>query len=332
MANIPVVSIIIPLYNSEKYIGECLDSILAQTLQNYEIIVVDDCSTDNSRAVVESYVAKFGRRLKLFSMEKNSGKPSLPRNKGLLLSRGEYVLFVDNDDMITPTALEELYTFAKNYSAEVVYCEHYYSADANGKNLKLAHKQKNIFVDKPTFETNYLPDKIDKAIQYLFVAMPWSYMVKRTLLIENEIIFPDIIRDDTIWTWHVVFCAQKILRIPNAMYIWRGTETSITRNEKIPAQEINFWLNPVFFGVKTLNDVLSRIEFFKTNPQYHYLLLKCFIRDSFAKLFEASLKLEPHAFYEAVHEKYSKDLGEQGILIPLLCSIINEQQRIIRKK
>ena len=56
---IPAVSIIIPMYNAEKYIGECLDSILAQTFTDYEVIVVDDCSTDNSRAVVESYLPKF---------------------------------------------------------------------------------------------------------------------------------------------------------------------------------------------------------------------------------------------------------------------------------
>ena len=59
MKKIPAVSIVIPMYNTEKYIGECLDSILAQTFQDFEVIVVDDCSTDNSRAVVESYLPKF---------------------------------------------------------------------------------------------------------------------------------------------------------------------------------------------------------------------------------------------------------------------------------
>lgn len=60
MSNFPLVSVIIPMYNSEKYIGELLDSLLAQTLQNFEVIIVDDCSTDNSAAIVKSYVPKFG--------------------------------------------------------------------------------------------------------------------------------------------------------------------------------------------------------------------------------------------------------------------------------
>ena len=60
--NIPAVSVIIPMYNAEKYIGECLDSILAQTFTDYEVIIVDDCSTDNSCAVVESYLPKFNKR------------------------------------------------------------------------------------------------------------------------------------------------------------------------------------------------------------------------------------------------------------------------------
>ena len=86
MANVPEVSIIIPLYNAEKYIAECLESVLAQTFKNFEVIIVDDCSTDNSCTIVESYIPKFSGRLKLYHMEKNSGSGALARNKGLKLS------------------------------------------------------------------------------------------------------------------------------------------------------------------------------------------------------------------------------------------------------
>lgn len=86
MTNAPAVSVIIPMYNAENFIAEGLESILAQTLQDFEVIVVDDCSTDNSRAVVESYLEKFDGRLKIFSTEKNSGNGALPRNKGMNFS------------------------------------------------------------------------------------------------------------------------------------------------------------------------------------------------------------------------------------------------------
>ena len=117
------ISVIIPLYNAEKYIGECLDSLLNQTFKSFEVILVDDCSTDNSVKIVESYAPKFAGRLKLAKMGKNTGSGSLPRNKGLLLSRGEYIFNMDNDDLLTETALEEMYTLAKKYNVDFVYCE-----------------------------------------------------------------------------------------------------------------------------------------------------------------------------------------------------------------
>ena len=332
MVNAPAVSVIIPLYNAEKYIGECLESILAQTFPNFEVIVVDDCSSDGSVKVVESYLEKFDGRLNLTSMNKNSGRPSLPRNKGLLLSRGEYIFFMDNDDLITPTAFEELYTLAKDYEADVVYCEHYYEADINGSNIKLTDSQKKIFVDKPTFETHSLPDRIDKIIEYRFVVMPWTKLIKRKLLIENKIIFPDIIRDDTIWNWCLVLHSEKFLRVPNAVYIWRNVENSITRVEKTPAQKVTFWLNSVVFGVKTLHEALSRIKFLQENPKLHFALLRNFIKIAFDQTREASFQMEPFVFYETVYKEFSKHLGEYGVLVPLLCSFINEQQITIKKR
>lgn len=324
----PAVSIIIPLYNAERYIGECLDSVLAQTFQNYEVIVVDDCSTDNSIAIVESYIPKFDGRLILSHMNKNSGKPSLPRNKGLTVSRGEYIYFMDNDDMITPTALEELYTLAEDFDADVVYCEKYYTCDANRQNMKLASIQRPNFVDKPTFDDAPLNERIEKIINWHFLVMPWAYLTRRDLLTEHEISFPNIIRDDSIWNWNLIFCAKKILRVPNAVYVWRDVKSSITRVEKTPAQEINFWLNPIVLGTKTLHETLRRIEFFKQNPRYHYVMLSHFVEGSFSSLFGKSFQLKSFAFYEAVHKEFSKDLGEQDILVPLLFAIINTQQKI----
>ena len=96
------ISVIIAMYNTEKYIGECLESLLAQTFQEFEVILIDDCSTDNGNAVARSYTKKFNGRLKLVRLKKNSGNNGIPNNMGLALSRGEYVLFMDSDDTVTP--------------------------------------------------------------------------------------------------------------------------------------------------------------------------------------------------------------------------------------
>ena len=129
------ISVIIPLYNAEEYLSECLDSILAQTFQDFEVIVVDDCSTDSSCEIVESYMPKFDGRLKLYHTPKNTGSGVIARNVGLSYASGEYVYNMDNDDVITKTALEEMHTLAKKYDADVVYCEKYYMSSGTGENF-----------------------------------------------------------------------------------------------------------------------------------------------------------------------------------------------------
>jgi len=329
MMNPPAISVIVPLYNAEKYIGECLDSLLAQTFKDFEVIVVDDCSTDNSLAIAKSYLEKFGGRLKISRMYVNSGKPSLPRNKGLTVSRGEYIYFMDNDDLITPTAFEELYTLAKDYDADVVYCEKYYVCGENRENLRLTSVQKPVFVDKPTFETDSFPERIKKILEGSFLVMPWNYLARRDLLIENEISFPNIIRDDSIWQCNLIFSAKKILRVPNAVYVWRSVKNSITRVEKTPQQTINFWLNPVILGVKILHETLNKFDFFKKNPQHHYVMLNYFIIGSLGNdnFFRASFQIQPFVIYETIKQEFGDKLGEQDVLVSVLCTAFNTQQK-----
>ena len=85
------VSVIIPLYNAEKYIGVCLDSLLIQTLKDFELLIVDDCSTDSSPDIAESYLERFDGRLKIVTLPQNTGNASIPRNVELNLSCGKYV-------------------------------------------------------------------------------------------------------------------------------------------------------------------------------------------------------------------------------------------------
>ena len=85
------VSVILPVFNAEKFLGECLESILNQTLKDFEVIIVDDCSTDNSIVVAENFLERFGGRLKIISLPKNTGGGALPRNVGLDFARGNKV-------------------------------------------------------------------------------------------------------------------------------------------------------------------------------------------------------------------------------------------------
>lgn len=107
--NNTLVSIITPCYNSSRFIGQMIDSIIAQTYSNWELLITDDCSSDNSREIVQSYCQK-DSRIKLFQLDQNAGA-GVARNNSIEKAKGRYVAFCDSDDMWAPTKLEEQLKF-----------------------------------------------------------------------------------------------------------------------------------------------------------------------------------------------------------------------------
>lgn len=116
--NNPLVSIIIPVYNLECHIGRCLDSVCNQSLRQIEVILVDDCSTDNSMSVVKKYSAS-DHRVKLISFDSNQG-PMIARQSGYLNAKGDYITFCDGDDVLPVQAIEVLYQNAISSKADIV--------------------------------------------------------------------------------------------------------------------------------------------------------------------------------------------------------------------
>lgn len=108
----PIISVIIPMYNAEKFISETINSVLKQTLVDIEIILVDNCSIDNTKEIVESFI-KLDCRVRLIELEYNSGGPARPRNIGVENSKGEYLAFLDADDIWLPNKLEKQLKFMK---------------------------------------------------------------------------------------------------------------------------------------------------------------------------------------------------------------------------
>ena len=271
------------MYNVEKYIGALLESLLTQTFQDFEVIVVDDCSTDNSCAVVESYVTKFGGRLKLSRMEKNSGGPGAPSNKAVALSRGKYVYVMDDDDLLVNNALEILYNYAEKFNADVVQMDKVLEFVTNTekpfpdmKELLMSHR-KSFHVDKPTIETDTLPERIIDFCKGKFTWQAWAALVKRDLLMENNIIFPSLKSSaDIIWTIEIILYAKIFLHIPDICYIYRHRPNSITRSLQNLKDRIKFWMDINFEGIKFLDGLLERQKFFQENPQYKWILLNHF--------------------------------------------------------
>ena len=143
------ISVIIPVYNVEQYIARCLDSILAQSFQDFEIVIVDDCGTDNSMIIVEQYISKDDRFVVCHNKQ-NMG-PMWARREGYLNARGEYFVFCDSDDYLLPDSLELLHEAISSTQADIVassYVRHTFREKDVVLYNKLSHGEDSISVYK----------------------------------------------------------------------------------------------------------------------------------------------------------------------------------------
>ena len=282
---IPAVSIVIPMYNAEKYIGECLDSILAQTFTNYEVIVVDDCSTDNSRTVVQSYLPKFtrGGELNLICLEKNSGNPAQPRNIGVRLAHGEFITFIDSDDAITPTALEELYKITVDFNVDIICCRRQYKIppEVFTTNLKIIApyiEDSPNFVKKITFETNDFLVRIKNFADRRYFSGSYNYLFRRELILRNNVKFPDLkMGEDRIFNFYAVCLAKNIVFAPNCFYLYRLTPNSACRANLSVEGRLHRWGKTVIQAVGLLDKFMNNFELLRNNFEYKYYVYESFM-------------------------------------------------------
>lgn len=174
-----IVSIIIAIYNGEKYIKECLDSVLKQTYKNLEIILVDDGSTDNSGKLCDGYAEK-DKRIKVIH-QKNGGV-SLARNRGLTEANGDYVCIVDQDDWLSLDCIEYLVKLVKENNAEI----------AVVPNVIYASNNRKVYSETRKVERVDIWSNEQAACEMLYSKMeigPWSKIVSRELLMNNNIKF-----------------------------------------------------------------------------------------------------------------------------------------------
>lgn len=323
MKELPAISVIIPMYNADKYVGECLDSILAQTFQDFEVIVVNDCSTDSSRAVVENYAPKFGERLKLTHTKKNSGCGGVPRNVGLPFARGEYISFLDADDTIAPTAFEELYNIAKNFDADVVACERYYEVPDKFWNDTDFRRQlqpftwrSGEFVTQPTLLTENLSERVRIYNEVGFLWNLWSKLIRRDFVVDNEITFAtSTIAEDFIFTSCLAFTAKKFVLVPNVVNYYRLTEESISHTADKGGKYFRKYVRALTKSFAHLDEFLSGRDFFRQNPNMKYLVLERLLNEILNYILYMYEQTPAHEFDEIVREEFS---GEDIVALAAL--------------
>lgn len=221
----PKVSVIIPVYNVEAYLDECLNSVLKQTLREIEVICIDDGSTDGSSEILRRF-SQQDSRLK-YQTQKNSGQ-GVARNVGVSLSNGEYLYFMDSDDVLESEALQRCYEVAQWSVLDLVLFEG--SSFFETPELEIQHgNYKTLYQRKGVY-----PEIYDGQALYCLLAGNWDFIIspamrfyRRDLLIDNGIRFPENIKlEDNFFAFQSLVCAKRVKVLPDALYRRRVRENS----------------------------------------------------------------------------------------------------------
>ncbi len=237
------VSVIVPVYNTERYLRRCLDSLVNQTLEKLEIILVDDGSTDNSRQVMLDYEMKYQDKVKVFSKE-NGGQGSA-RNLGIRKSSGKYIGFVDSDDYVDTRMYETMYRTAEHEQCDLVECHYHYLCE-EGKvtkeyrtrgHIRQYKNQKDMFINPQV--------------------SPCNKLYRREVLMHSAVDFPEgLIYEDTSFYIKTIPFVTKVKYMDKRFYYYflRGSSTMNANKSR---------------KVENIFPVLENIlEFYKNNKFY----------------------------------------------------------------
>lgn len=212
------VSVIVAIYNAEKYLRQCLDSIADQTLHDIEIICVNDGSTDGSLKIIEEYVER-DKRFRVYNKENEGLGGASARNLGLEQARGEYVSILDSDDLFEPTMLEKAVKKSDETGADIIVFGGYEYDDKNGNINKVTSiLDEKLVPDKEFFSYEDCPDKIYQITQ----GMAWNKLYRSVFLKKYDLRFQKIkYTDDAYFTFAHMVLAKKIAVVKEYLCYYR---------------------------------------------------------------------------------------------------------------
>lgn len=325
------ISVIVPAFNVVKYIEFCIDSILAQDFRDFEIIVVDDASTDGTWEVCEKLYGN-NSMVKLYRHEENRGV-SVARNTGLSLASGKYVMFVDSDDMILWNALSALYEAAEAWNADIVSADRYLRAEVTNDRLlntgdSLKHMAAAELVQEPTLLPDDLRARLSLIIRYGMLVFAWNRLYLREFLLSHHISQPNdqILGEDILFHFACVFHAKIYVRIPDVFYIYCKNPDSIVRKKK-PGKWVGYIAKSMVLGVRYIYATLSRLRFFQENPDALDTVVRLFLEnfkyEHVAKgKFYADYAISPEVDC-AVKSAFTPIFGEDADFVKYLFHVMN---------
>ena len=221
----PAVSIIIPVYNTEKYLRECLDSVLAQTMTEIEVLCVDDGSTDSSLAILREYAAK-DPRLTLYTQDHQFAGAA--RNLGIKHAVGKYLLFLDSDDVFDPQLVEKSYNRAEETEADICVFGGELFFDDSGKRCPAPNLCRPDLCPKEVFSAADYPDEI-----FSFTTpASWNKIFRREFIIAEGIEFPKLrTAEDLVFVLSALACAKRITLLNEPLIGYRQHSASLMHTQ-----------------------------------------------------------------------------------------------------
>ena len=251
------VSVIVPVYNVEDYLIECLTSIINQTLKEIEIICIDDCGTDNSINILKEY-AKKDDRIKIISHKENKGLGPA-RNTGIKESKGEYISFIDSDDYISRDYLENLYNTIIKYDTDIVSTINIKRVVGKAISLYSININKYLSIFQKIFKKNHfegisnanIKDEKENTKNYPFV-VAWNKLYKKSFLLDNDLFFMDIKKgsEDEDFYQRLLLNSPSISYNHKSIYYYRERNYSLT--EKY-CSDPNFIINNISLMQNSIN-------------------------------------------------------------------------------
>lgn len=295
-----LISVIIPVYNSEKYIKRCIESVLNNSYKNLEIILVDDGSTDSSGLICDEYSKKDNR---IIVIHKINAGTAAARNSALEIAKGDLIAFADNDDIVHPCFFEHMHSALKTSGADVVVCE----------------LTRNMDIETFLLNTEIHPKTINKHdfIKQTYISEwtrntpPWNKLYKKHLF--DVIRFPEGKGyEDAYTTYKLLYNADKICYLDSVLYYWYENRESYSSKkdnpEKLYFREEAIRLQSEFYSTPEYKDVSDAAKVFYIN-QMHIMLWQLdhdYIKNKNAEhVKDAFLKLTKKAY-----KKYKNLIGE----------------------
>lgn len=305
----PKISVIVPIYNTEKYLEKCLDTLVNQTLEDIEIILINDGSPDHSEKIVEKYMDKYQDKIVYYKKE-NEGQ-GVARNYGIDIARGQFISFVDSDDYIDKTMFEKLYNKAIEDKADIV------------STTGFIEVRGNELVDKK-FEF----DDIDFYTRYILNnSGPVAKIIKKDIIVKNKLYFPNLRAYEDISVvplWGIY--SNKISYVDESLYYYLihdgSTMKQIEYNEKLTHIYDSLDNLYIKFRGKVKNKYDDELEWIYIEHLLHAASLRFYKFDKLDEIKKINSIMKDR-FPKWKRNKYYK---KQNIKYKIVCTLIYKER------